>query len=270
MDWSCETLTMESEREVVLAGGNLTRVVRIGNTVRRETGPWTPSIHRLLRHIRGRGFDLAPETTGIDELGREILTFIPGETLSESPWPRWVWSDELLDEAVAVLADYHRTVADFRPTLVESRLGTESLNSDQIVCHNDFAPYNCVFRDGHIAGVIDWDVVCAGDRAWDLAFFAWHWVPLYSPTPELTWRTVDVCGRRLRQIVDSYGLKYRSDFVERIVARIETSRSGILKRASEGDEVFIRLKQEGHTEVMQRTIDFIRAHQDLLNHSLSE
>ena len=268
LTWSCETLGMGSEREIVLAGGNLTKVVRVGDTVRREAGPWTPSIHRLLRHLRDRGFTLAPEALGIDELGREILTFIPGETLTEGPWPRWVWSDELLEEAVTVLADYHQKVADFRPTHVESRLDTEPLTSDQIVCHNDFAPYNCVFRDGHFAGLIDWDVVCAGDPLWDLAFFAWHWVPLYAPSSDIAWRSLNVCRRRLRHIVDSYGLNDRSGFVKLIVARIEASRDGILTRASEGDQVFIRLKREGHTEEMQRAIDFVRENEKLLNDAL--
>ena len=259
---------MGSEREIVLAGGNLTRVVRVGDTVRREAGPWTPSIHRLLSHLRDRGFTLAPEALGIDELGREILTFTPGETLTEGTWPQWVWSDELLEEAVTVLLDYHQRVADFRPTHVESRLGTEPLTTDQIVCHNDFAPYNCVFQEGHIAGLIDWDVVRAGDPRWDLAFFAWHWVPLYAPSSDIAWRSLDVCRRRLRHVVDSYGLSDRSEFVELIVTRVEASLDGIITRASEGDEVFIRLEREGHTEEMQRTIDFVRENEKLLNDAL--
>ena len=259
---------MESEREIVLAGGNLTKVVRMGDTVRREAGPWTPSIHNLLAHLRRRGFTVAPEALGVDDLGREILTFIPGETLTHSPWPPWVWSDELLEEAVNVLADYHQKVADFRPPYVESRLGTELLRSDQIVCHNDFAPYNCVFREGHIAGLIDWDVVCAGDRSWDLAFFAWHWVPLYPLSLDMAWRSLSDCQRRLRLIVDSYGLKDRTDFVKRIIERVEASRSGILIRASAGDEAFIRLLKEGHADEMKRTIDFVRENENSLIDSL--
>jgi hypothetical protein len=259
---------MDSEREIVLAGGNLTKVVRIGDTVRRESGPWTPSIHRLLRHLLDRGFALAPEPLGLDEMGREILTFIPGETLTKSRWPQWVWSDDLLREAVAALADYHRKVADFRPTRVESRLGTVRLHSDQIVCHNDFAPYNCVFRERHLVGLIDWDVVCAGDRTWDLAFFAWRWVPLYPPSPDLSWRSIAVCGRRLRQIVDASDPNDRSDFVQRIVARVDASRRGILKFASEGDEAFIKLMEDGHADQMQRTIDFIRIHEDFFSDAL--
>lgn len=141
--------------------------------------------------------------------------------------------------------------------------------SDQIVCHNDFAPYNCVFQDGHLVGVIDWDVVCAGDPTWDLAFFAWHWVPLYAPAPDIAWRSLDDCQRRLRHIVDSYGLSSRSDFVELIIARVEASRAGIISRANEGDEAFIRLVREGHVAETQRAIDFVRENESLLTDALS-
>ena len=259
---------MATDKEIILAGGNLTTVVRVGDTVRRETGSWTPMVHRLLKHLQVGGFNFAPQVLGVDELGREILSFIPGETLTASPWPRWVWSSRLLEEAMSVLVDYHQKVVDFRPALVESRLGTEKLHSNQIVCHNDFAPYNCVFRDGHIAGLIDWDVVCAGEPSWDLAFFAWHWVPLYPPSEDFAWRSLDVSRQRLRSIADSYGLVERTGFVEQIVTRIEASRNGINTRANEGDAAFIRLQQQGHAEEMQRTIDFVHNNENLLTEAL--
>jgi hypothetical protein len=261
-------MDMERQGEIVLAGGNLTEVVRVGDTVRRETGPWTPMVHNLLKHLRDGGFSFAPEVQGIDGFGREILLFIPGESLTEVPWPQWVWSDPLLEEAVSVLVDYHQRIADFRPTYVESRLGKEPLATNQIVCHNDFAPYNCVFQEGHIAGLIDWDVVCPGEPSWDLSFFAWHWVPLYPPSSDFLWRSLDVCRRRLRLIVDTYGLSDRSSFVEQIIIRIEASRNGIITRAADGDAAFMKLKQEGHAQEMLRTIDFVHSNERLLTEAL--
>jgi hypothetical protein len=265
----CETLRMDREREILLDGGNLTKVVRVGDTVRREAGSWTPFVHFLLDHLRERGFNLAPKALGLDSTGREILSYIPGQTLFGHPWPEWVWSDELLEEAVAALADYHVKVADFRPESVESRLGTQPLAREQIVCHNDFAPYNCVFRDGHLVGLLDWDVVCVGSTTWDLAFFAWHWVPLYEPSSEIAWRTDEVCRQRLRRIVELYGLEDRSDFLQQVVSRIEASRQGILTRAGDGDEAFRKLLQEGHVDKMQHAIEYVRENQSYLEEALS-
>jgi hypothetical protein len=39
--------------EVPLGGGNMSSgVVRVGDTVRRPAGPWTPAVHALLTHLR--------------------------------------------------------------------------------------------------------------------------------------------------------------------------------------------------------------------------
>lgn len=258
---------MSDPEEVELAGGNLTRVVRVGDTVRRPSGPWTPLIHELLGHIRVRGFELAPKPMGLDDLGREVLSFIPGDTIDTHPWPAWVWSDELLVEAVHALSEYHHAVSDFRPTEVESRLGRAPLGADQIVCHNDFAPYNCVVRDGHLVGVFDWDVIWPGRPVWDLAFFIWQWVPLHNPSPELGWRTTEECARRLHLILEGYGPLGCEDVIEMVIRRIESSRDGILSRAEDGDADFARLKADGHVDEMERAIDFIQSIRSLLEDS---
>jgi len=164
-----------------------------------------------------------------------------------------------LIEAVRALSSYHAAVADFRPATVESRLGTAPLQSGQIVCHNDFAPYNSVFRRGRLTGIIDWDVVAPGAPSWDLAFFAWHWIPLHPPSAELAWRTTRDCQRRLRVIVEIYGLDDLSGFVDQIMGRIEASRNGIIERAQAGDKAFVRLKDEGHADEMARTIGFVHS-----------
>ena len=69
------------EREVPFADGNVSSVVRVGDTVRRGTGPWTPTVHALLRHLERVGFEGAPRVLGIDERGREVLSFVPGVTI---------------------------------------------------------------------------------------------------------------------------------------------------------------------------------------------
>ena len=65
--------------------------MRVGDTVRRATGPWTPAVHALLRHLESVGFDAAPRVLGVDERGREVLTYLEGETIGDDdPWPRLV------------------------------------------------------------------------------------------------------------------------------------------------------------------------------------
>jgi hypothetical protein len=48
----------EIGEEVVLPGGSThERFVRIGETVRRPTSDWSPSVHRLLLHLKAEGFE---------------------------------------------------------------------------------------------------------------------------------------------------------------------------------------------------------------------
>jgi hypothetical protein len=56
------------------------RVERIGDTVRRPAMPWTPAVHGLLRYLEDVGYPHAPRVLGFDERGREVLTWIEGES----------------------------------------------------------------------------------------------------------------------------------------------------------------------------------------------
>src|SRR5438270_701216 len=159
--------------EMPLSGGTLTAVARVGDTVRRTAGPSTAGVHDLLRHLRDRGFHLAPEPLGYDDRGREILRYIPGDTVGwQLPWPEWLRSDDLLDSVGAVTAAYHRAVSGFAPA---------GLPPGQIVCHHDLAPYHFVFHDGPIAGLINSALSGPGTALSVPAVAAWQWVPLPWP-----------------------------------------------------------------------------------------
>ena len=74
----------ERHTEEPLGGGNVSAgVVRVGDTVCRPAGPHTPAVHALLSYLQTVGFEGAPRPLGIDERGREILSFIEGTV----PWP---------------------------------------------------------------------------------------------------------------------------------------------------------------------------------------
>lgn len=100
----------------LLAGGNIGGAVRVEDTVRRPVGPWTESVHALLHHLQQVGFGKAPRILVFDDQGREVLSYLPGNTVGDQrPWPTWVHSEDALVQVAHWLQDCHATVASFTP-----------------------------------------------------------------------------------------------------------------------------------------------------------
>jgi hypothetical protein len=260
-DFSPNRFPSVTEPEIPLTGGTLNPVVRVDDTVRRPAGSWTPTIHALLRHVRDQGFDLGPEPLGVDQLGREILTYIPGTTVGWSvPWPEVIRSDDLLAQVGRAAARYHRAVADFRPPgTVPWQSGSAALGGSEIVCHNDIAPYNVVLAGRRLVGIIDWDLAGPGSARSDLAFVAWQWVPLHGPyvTRFLGWEAPPNRARRLRLLLDAYGLEDRAGFIDDVVDRIGDNRATMARRAAEGNRAYQSLVEQGHLGGMDEAAGFL-------------
>jgi hypothetical protein len=195
-------------QEEELTGGNLTKVVRIGDTVRRTSSPSAPTIHRLLAHVRAKGLLWVPEPLGWDEDGREVLSFIPGDV--PHAMPGWIWSESVLTDIARALRAWHDATADF--TAPGAEWGLPASSPREVICHNDFAPYNCVFRNGRFAGAIDFDMCSPGARIWDLAYTAYRFVPM-MPGPgsgsafpgEKSPFEAQAMEERMRLFLSSYG-----------------------------------------------------------------
>lgn len=211
-----------------LYGGWDAPVWRVEGTVRRRTGPWTPAVHALLNHLEAAGFDGAPRVLGIDDEGREILTFVDGQAIAGAwPWPDWTRSHAALVSSARLLRRYHDAVADFRPHAgVHWRSGRTTLRPGEIVAHNDVGLHNMVAgRDGVVRTLIDWDRAGPAPATWDLAVAAWQAVGLHHPdrSRALGWSDLPDHAGRLRAYVDAYGSTDREGFVELIIARLRAA-----------------------------------------------
>src|SRR3954454_4914319 len=108
--------TTRHMREVTLPGGFTTGAVLIDDVVHKPAAPWTPTVHALLRHLEDAGFDGAPRVLGFDDHGRELITYLPGETVGDrTPWPPWVFVDSTLVQVGRWLRRLHDATADFPP-----------------------------------------------------------------------------------------------------------------------------------------------------------
>jgi hypothetical protein len=204
-----------------LEGGGRTVVHRRGGIVVRDTGPWTPAVHALLRHLEDVGFGAAPRLSGsgFDLDGRETLTFIEGEFTQPGPWS--------LEGAAALgslLRDLHEATRTFRvpPGAIWFPWHARDLGGPaRIISHCDVAPWNIVARHGMPVALIDWEFAGPVDPLVELAQLCWLNAKLHDDIvaqreglPPLADR-----ARQLAAIVDAYGLPRaeRSGFLDRMV-----------------------------------------------------
>ena len=245
--------------ETPLGGGNMSSgVVRAGDTVRRPAGPWTPAVHALLAHLHEAGFHGAPRPLGIDEHGREVLTFIRGTT---------AWPDQfhLLDDearlrrAVRLIRDFHDAVATFTPPPDARWQALIPADGDEIIAHHDLAPWNLVIGSRQWA-FIDWDTAAPGTRLWDLAYAMHGFAPL-SASPAYQ---RDDAGRRLRLIADAYGLteQQRLDIIPLLGRRTQAMHAFLAEQAALGNQPWARLWQEGHGAAWQADTSYITQRTD--------
>jgi len=195
--------------EVPLVGGDVNvgenTVVRVDDTVRRPQSDRAEAVHALLLHFEAVGFDGAPRFLGVDEVGREVLSYVDGEpALRPAPG-----TDEVVAELGRLLRRMHDAQMGFAlPERVSWPALPVEPTADSVVCHGDLFWPNVVFRDGAPAALIDWDLAAPAPRVYDVASAANYWVPLRPDDQAAEWGlpTRDR-GARLRLLCDAYGLE---------------------------------------------------------------
>src|SRR3954471_20591993 len=136
----------EAEPEVLVGGtANRGQVVRIGQTVRRPQRPTSPATHALLRHLADVGFSGAPRFLDIDDLGREVLSYVPGTAITP-PYPAWALTDVALVSVARLLRAYHRAVSTFQPSAYAWSSSPPAPFAGELISHNDPNLDNIVFR----------------------------------------------------------------------------------------------------------------------------
>lgn len=229
-----------------LPGGNVGGAVRIGDTVRRAVGPWTPAIHDLLGYLATAGLDGVPRVLGTDARGREILTFLRGQVIDVDTERL---SDAELASAAGWLRRFHDTVRGFRTGGPRRwRFLTADVGPGQLVCHNDVAPYNFAVDGGSLVGVFDWDLASPADPIDDVGFLAWNCVPLF--------RDVDPpdAAKRLRVVAAAYGGYSAGEILRRSVVRMLTATDRIAAGQAAGDQGMLNLAKVGEPDATRARI----------------
>jgi Phosphotransferase enzyme family len=194
----------DAEEEPLLGGlTNTGLTTRVGDTVRRPLRPTSLATKAVLDHLELVGFEGAPRYLGVDDSGREVLTYIEGRAPVE-PHPEWALTDAALVSVADLLRGYHEAVASFDPGPHDWPQAVPRAFNEGLISHNDPNLDNVVFDGERAIALIDFDLASPGSAAWDLACCARLWAPLREPRDcpaPLRGRTFE----RLALFADGYG-----------------------------------------------------------------
>lgn len=246
-------------------------VVRVGNTVRRSMGDHSDLVHTVLRHLEHVGFAGAPRFLGVDEQGREMLTFVKGDVVGQ-PWPPWVADDDraasvarllrALDDAMRPLGLPTGTVLPVSRPGVPDRPGPPP----SFLGHRDVAPENVVFRAGQAVSLIDFDLVRASSTVDEVTNLLLWWGGWGAPADrEEALRDLDPASRG-RLLVDAYGLddQLRQWVVPVAISTAQRTWHSMEERARTHGGGWAKMWSDGIGDRIQRREQWLRDNEHVL------
>lgn len=234
----------------------------------------SPVVHALLAHLEDAGFTGAPRFLGIDQAGREVLTYIEGEVAGR-PRPAWIADEDRLVSVGELLRAYDDAAASFVvPTGAEPDPGPPDPPGipppppypPELIGHVDITPENVVFRGGRAVALIDFDLAKWATRADEMCNAMMWWAPLGDPADaDPLLRDVDV-PRRCRLLADAYGMSDRDRGRVIEVALMRTSRSWHLmkQRAELFGGGWQRMWDAGAGDLILRRLAWLERNADTL------
>ena len=167
------------------------------------------SCSRTPELLESVGFKYSPRVLGFDDEGREVLTYMKGESGKEG-WFK-IHSDNGLKNYAKLLRDYHDAVVDYKPSddsIWAYAVG--GLKPEEIICHGDFGPWNITWDGETPTGIIDWDLIFPARFSYDV-LYAMEWsVPFHDDVMTKEWHHFPVIpdrSHRINVFLQAYGIE---------------------------------------------------------------
>lgn len=195
-----------------------------------------------------------------------MLTFVDGVAGGDDMAER-LWSDECLMAVARLVRRFHHASAGFvPPSGARWRRLPGAPATGPLVCHNDLAPYNTIYRDGRPVAFIDWDVAAPAPPLWDIAHAVWRFVGI---THAAAAADVPALAARTRLFCDAYELVDRSSLLDTVLARQHALRATIREFAEAGDPAFAAMWGTDHSERPLRDAEFLKRHRRVFARALA-
>ncbi len=227
--------------------------------MRRPVHRWTPAVHGLLRYLEDIGFNRVPRLLGVDG-NHEVLSYVEGD-VGTRPWLEVLKTDRGLEQVAGFLKSYHLAVRNYIPPEdAEWYVPGLKWRPGMIIRHGDLGPWNTVWHDGTLNGVIDWDFAEPGESLSDIAQVAWHLVPLRGKD---FWQEVGFdhppdLRKRLNVLCNSYGGIDTPSVIDALIELQETEIFRLNSLGESGMEPWNLYLKRGDMETIKRERDWLK------------
>jgi len=217
--------------------------IRVGDTVRRPARANSGFVQGVLLHLERAGVAWSPRALGLDEQGRETLSWINGTAAASG-------ADVDLAELARMVREFHDRTAGFA-------------RDSECVIHDDLQPRNVIVERTHPIGLIDWEQARPGRRVEDVANLCWAFV---EPTPGSDPHDI---ARQWRFIVDAYSLDRPEELVPTVLSRMAVCVDDIERNAAQGSVRHRRLADLGHHDGIRAMHAWTMDHRRLLEGAIT-
>jgi aminoglycoside phosphotransferase (APT) family kinase protein len=191
--------------------------------------------------------------------GTEALTYLEGETSNYPPADSFR-TDGALMSAAQLLRRFHQATEGFE-ALPGDRWFLPPQHPVEVMCHGDFAPYNCVMNRGVVTGVFDFDIAHPGPRLWDIGYAAYRWASISTASDRDEAAVPAQQRRRLRLFCDVYGTDDILGVVVAAQQRLGLLVETIQSLARDGHAAFAQHIADGHDQLYLDDIAYLREHE---------
>jgi len=215
-------------------------------------------VHELLRYLETIDFP-APRVVDTDG-SMEVLTWLDGES-GAAGWANVV-PEEGLRSWARFLRRYHDAVAGFRPSAKSTwSSGPGACGAGEIVCHGDFGPWNGIWVDGEVVGLIDWDHARPAPAMFDVAYALEYVAPFRSDeecVQQMRYSRAPDRRRRIEVFCDAYGMEVPDDVVS-VVADQQALTNGLVEQlGARGIEPQATWVRDGHLKELRERVAWTR------------
>ncbi|MGZ5213146.1 MAG: phosphotransferase [Actinomycetota bacterium] len=212
------------------------------------------------------GFHAVPAPEELSEDGTETLSYLEGVVYTY-PLPLVARSERALVSAAKLLREYHDATVPFVSQFLSGWSGPRRYPVE-VICHGDFAPYNCVMSGDEVTGIIDFDNTSPGPRLWDVAYAIYRFAPLTAPDNPDGFGELEVQAERARLFCASYGLGDRTHVIRSVLERLDDLVRAIYQGAAAGNSASLRHVAEGHPSIYLGDSRYVSGHAEFLRSAL--